>query len=151
MNDIFQKGEKKMTRKDLEKIYYLKRELKMWEKRYEELCADMSQDTPSADGMPHSVTNKISSPTEDKAILLADHVALIAKHMAKIREAIREVESFISGIEDPLIRQIVELRCVKCMSWEEVADLIGRSSTAENTRLIYHRFIKSKFETNVTQ
>lgn len=140
-----------MTRKDLEKVYYLKRELRMWEKRLKELYADMAQDTPSADGMPHSVTNKISSPTEDKAILLADHIALLQDHMTKIREAIRQVESFISGIEDPLIRQIVELRCVKCMSWEEVADLIGSNSTAENTRLIYHRFVKSKFETNVTQ
>jgi hypothetical protein len=142
MNDIFQKGEKKMTRKDLENIYYLKRELKMWEKRYEELCADMSQDTPSADGMPHSVTNKISSPTEDKAILLADHVALIAKHMAKIREAIREVEQFVATIDDPLTRQIVKLRCVDCMRWDEVAEQIGRTATGENVRQMYHRFLK---------
>lgn len=140
-----------MTRKELERVYFLKRELKIWEKRLEELYADISQDTPAADGMPHSVTNKISSPTESKAIQIADHIDLIKGKQAEIRMAIREVEAFIVGIEDPLIRQIVELRCACCMSWDEVADRIGRNSSAENMRLIYHRFIKSQFETNVTQ
>lgn len=140
-----------MTRKELERVYFLKRELKIWEKRLEELYADISQDTPAADGMPHSVTNKISSPTESKAIQIADHIDLIKGKQAEIRVAIREVEAFIVGIDDPLIRQIVELRCAYCMTWEEVADRIGSNASAENMRLIYHRFIKSKFETNVTQ
>lgn len=140
-----------MTRKELERVYFLKRELKIWEKRLEELYADISQDTPAADGMPHSVTNKISSPTESKAIQIADHIDLIKGKQAEIRVAIREVEAFIVGIDDPLIRQIVELRCAYCMTWEEVADRIGTNTSAENMRLIYHRFIKSKFETNVTQ
>lgn len=139
-----------MTRKDLEKIYYLKRELKMWESRLKELYADMSQDSVSADGMPHSVTNKVNSPTESKAIQIADHIDLIKGKAAEIRVAIREVEAFIVRIDDPFIRQIVELRCVHCMTWDEVADHIGSNSSAENMRLIYHRFIKSKFETNVT-
>ena len=130
-----------MTRKELERVYYLKRELKMWERRYNELIADMSQDTPAADGMPYANTNKINRPTESKAIQIADHAALIMGKQAEIRLAIREVESFIIGIEDPLIRQIVELRCVYCMKWEEVAAKIGKSATAENVRQMYNRFI----------
>ena len=140
-----------MTRKELEKVYFLKRELKMWEKRLEELYADISQDTKAADGMPHSVTNNVSSPTESKAIQIADHIDMIKGKQAEIRIAIREVEAFIVSIDDPLIRQIVELRCAYCMTWDEVADRIGSNTSAENMRLIYHRFIKSKFETNVTQ
>ena len=140
-----------MTRRDLEKVYYLKRELKMWEKRYEELIADISQDTVAPDGMPYSRTNKVSSPTESKAIQIADHAELIRGKAAEIRVAIREVEAFIVGIEDPFIRQIVELRCVFCMSWDEVADKIGSSNSPDNLRLIYHRFVKSKFETNETR
>ena len=139
-----------MTRKDLEKVYYLKRELRMWEERLKELYEDKAQDTIAPDGMPHSVTNNVGSPTESKAIQIADHIDLIKGKQAEIRVAIREVEAFIVGIEDPLIRQIVELRCAHCMTWEEVAERIGRNSTADNTRLIYHRFIKTKFETNVT-
>ena len=140
-----------MTRKELERVYFLKRELKMWEKRLEELYADISQDTKAADGMPHSVTNNVSSPTESKAIQIADHIDMIKGKQAEIRIAIREVEAFIVSIDDPLIRQIVELRCAYCMTWDEVANRIGSNTSAENMRLIYHRFIKSKFETNVTQ
>ena len=128
-----------MTRKELERVYFLKRELKMWEKRLEELYADISQDTKAADGMPHSVTNNVSSPTESKAIQIADHIDMIKGKQAEIRIAIREVEAFIVGIDDPLIRQIVELRCAYCMTWDEVANRIGSNTSAENMRLIYHR------------
>ncbi len=132
-----------MTRKDLERVYYLKRELLMWQKRHEELLADMSQDSVQSDGLPHSVTNKITRPTENKAVLLADHAELIREHMQKIGLAILEVESFIATIEDPLIRQIVENRCVKCMSWREVAEQCDDGTTAECVRQTYNRFIKT--------
>lgn len=136
-----------MTRKDLERVYYLKRELKMWEKRLEELYADISQDTVAPDGMPHSVTNNVGSPTESKAIQIADHIDLIRGKQAEIRVAIREVEAFIVGIKDPLICQIVELRCSKCMSWREVAENLEEGMTAECARQTYSRFLKTvKFD-----
>ena len=131
-----------MTRRDLEKVYYLKRELKMWERRYDELIADISQDTVAPDGMPYSRTNKVTSPTESKAIQIADHAELIRGKAAEIRLAIREVEAFIVGIEDPLIRQIVELRCIYLKPWDEVAANVSKNATPENVRQMYHRFLK---------
>ena len=133
-----------MTRKDLEKIYWLKRELKMWEERLRELELDMTPDTPGNDGMPHSVTNTIKSPTEDKAIIIADHYSIIAGKAAELRVTIKEVEEFIAGIDDPISKQIVEYRCVKLQTWDEVADIMGANYyTAENVRQIYHRFVKT--------
>lgn len=132
-----------MTRKDLERVYYLKKELKIWERRYNELIADMSQDTPAADGMPYANTNKISRPTESKAIQIADHVELIRGKAAEIRVAIREVESFIVGIEDPFIRHIVTWRCVHCLSWNEVAAKCEAGTTAESVRKAYSRFLST--------
>lgn len=137
-----------MTRRDLEKVYYLKRELKMWEKRYEELIADMSQDTVAPDGMPYSRTNKVTSPTESKAIQIADHAELIRQHKQKIEIAIREVETFISQIQDPFIRQIVELRCIKLKSWNDVAEKIGQSATPESVRKTYCRFVEKNIPQN---
>lgn len=132
-----------MTKKDLEKVYYLKKELKMWERRLDELIADVSQDTPAADGMPFANTNNITRPTELKAIAIADHVEMIRKHKQKIAAAIREAESFIVTIEDPLIRQIVKLRCVDCMKWRDVADELDPGTTAECARQMYHRFVQT--------
>ena len=137
-----------MTRRDLEKVYYLKRELKMWERRYDELIADISQDTVAPDGMPYSRTNKVTSPTESKAIQIADHVELIRNHKKKIQIAIREVETFISQIQDPFIRQIVELRCIELKSWNDVADRIGQSATPESVRKAYCRFIEKNIPQN---
>lgn len=132
-----------MTRKALERIYWLKRELKMWEDRLQELGADISPDTPAADGMPHSTTNTVKSPTEDKAILIADHYSIISGKAAELRIAIKEVETFIVNIEDPIARQIVEYRCVQLKAWEDVADCMGRQYTPENVRQIYHRFVQT--------
>jgi len=115
----------------------------MWERRLEELIADRSSDSVEYDGMPHSVTNNTSSPTERKAIEIADHESTIKGKAAEIRCAIREIETFITCIEDPLIRQIVEYRCVYCMYWEDVAVRLGDGYTAESCRQIYHRFVKS--------
>ena len=137
-----------MTRRDLEKVYYLKRELKMWERRYDELIADISQDTIAPDGMPYSRTNKVTSPTETKAIQIADHVELIRNHKKKIQIAIREVETFISQIQDPFIRQIVELRCIELKSWNDVADRIGQSATPESVRKAYCRFVEKNIPQN---
>lgn len=131
-----------MTRKELERIFYLKRELRMWERRYNELIADMSQDSVSADGMPYSQTNKITRPTESKAIQIADHAELIRGKAAEIRVAIREVEAFIVGIEDPLVRQIVELRCIELKSWNDIADQCEDGTTAEAVRQTYNRYLK---------
>lgn len=132
-----------MTRKQLEKVHLLKRELKMWETRLEELYADMGSDSISTDGMPHSQTNNVSSPTERKAIEIADHIQAINGKAAEIRCAVREVEIFIASIEDPLIRQILEHRCVYCLYWEDVAVRIGEGYTAESCRQMYHRFVKA--------
>ena len=137
-----------MTRRDLEKVYYLKRELKMWERRYDELIADISQDTVAPDGMPYSRTNKVTSPTETKAIQIADHAELILNHKKKIQIAIREVETFISQIQDPFIRQIVELRCIELKSWNDVADRIGQSATPESVRKAYCRFVEKNIPQN---
>lgn len=133
-----------MTRKDLERVYHLKRELKMWERRYNELIADISQDTPAPDGMPHSVTNKINSPTEEKAIMIADQIDAIRGKKAELRILIREIEVFICSIKDPVISQIVEYRCVQCLQWDTVAERIGSTYTPDSIRKMYSRYLRDE-------
>ena len=132
-----------ITKSKLTRIYYLSKELEMWKRRLEELEADIPPNSKPNDGMPHANTNAVKSPTEDKAILIADHYSIISGKAAELRIAIKEVETFIVNIEDPIVRQIIEYRCVKLNSWEDVADLMGRPYTAENVRQIYHRFVQN--------
>lgn len=131
-----------MTRTELEKIYYLKKELVMWQERLTDLQADIALGTKTLDGMPRSITNKINKPVEDKAIRLQEVSKIIEGKISEIQYAISEVEEFIVTIEDPLMRLIIECRCCKLYTWENVAEVVGGNNTAESVRQLYHRFIK---------
>ena len=46
-----------MTKRELEQIYLLHKELKMWQNRLSELEADIALSPKEMDGMPYSRTN----------------------------------------------------------------------------------------------
>jgi hypothetical protein len=131
-----------MTRKDLEQVYHLNNELKMWQRRLAELQADIALSPKVLDGMPFSKTNKVGSPTEEKAIRLAEMARVIEGKISEIQIALTDIETFILSVDDSLTRQILEYRCCKLKSWSEVADNLGEGYTAESARQIYHRFMK---------
>ena len=131
-----------MTRKKLEQVYHLNKELKMWQQRLMELQADIALSPKVMDGMPYSKTNAVGSPTEVKAIRLAELAKVIEGKISEIQIALMDIEIFISSIEDSKTRQIVEYRCCMLKTWEEVAEKIGSGYTADAVRQVYHRFLK---------
>lgn len=54
-----------------------------------------------------------------------------------------EMQNFIDGIEDSLTRQIITLRFMNCLSWNEIADKIGSGSSSDSVRKISERFLKN--------
>lgn len=54
-----------------------------------------------------------------------------------------EVQNFIDGIEDGLTRQIIILRFMNCLSWNEIAEKVGVNSSADSVRKIFERFSKN--------
>ena len=129
-----------MTKKELEQIYFLRRELMMWQDRLSELQADIALSPKVMDGMPYSRTNSVTSPTEQKAIRLAEVRKIVEGKLSEIQVAVADIEEYIMSIEDSMIRQIIEYRCCMLMSWEEVTINLGDGYTAESVRQIYHRF-----------
>lgn len=65
------------------------------------------------------------------------------KRVAELSAARERVERFISTIPDSLTRQIVELRCVKCYKWCEVAKKVGGGNTADGVRKAFNRYLKA--------
>lgn len=131
-----------MTKKELEQIYYLNNELKMWQDRLADLQADIALSPKVLDGMPHSKTNRTESPTESKAVRLAELSKVIQGKISEIQIAMADIEMYITSIDDSIIRQIVEYRCCYLKSWNEVADHMGDGYSPETVRQIYHRFTK---------
>ena len=131
-----------MTQTDLEKIFYLKKELRMWQRRLADLQADIALGNKQLNGMPRSATNAVNKPTEDKAIKIEEVTRIIEGKISEIQYAISEVDEYILSIEDPLIRLLLRCRCCELMSWDEVAIELGGNHTAESVRQMYHRFVK---------
>lgn len=130
-----------MSRKELERIFYLKKELSMWQDRLRELQYDIALSPKVIDGMPFQNTNSTSDPTQQKAIRLAEVSNVIKGKIAEIQFSIAEIEKFIISIDDSLIRMIIEYRCVNLLKWEEIAGRLGEGYTAESVRQTYHRFV----------
>lgn len=131
-----------MSRKELEQVYYLNNELKLWQKRLAELQADIALSPKVIDGMPYSQTNGVNSPTEEKAIRLAELAKVIEGKISEIQIALMDIEIYISSIEDSIVRQIIIYRCCRLQTWQQVSELLGEGYTAESVRQIYHRFLK---------
>lgn len=132
-----------MTKETLESIYWLKKELKMWQDRLAELQADIALSPKVLDGMPFQHTNAKSDPTEQKALKLAEADKVIKAKIIEIQWNIREIEAYVMSIEQSEIRQIIEYRCVQCMDWECIGEKLGYDRTTVSKK--YRAFINESF------
>lgn len=133
----------KITKANLSRIYYLSKELEMWKRRLQELEADIPPNSKPNDGMPHANTNAVKSPTEDKAIKLAELAEKIKEQVIRIETAKLEMEALILKMDDPILKQAIEYHCIQLMSWKDTAAHIGGSQTPEGVRQMYSRYFKS--------
>lgn len=130
-----------MTRGELSQIYWLNRELKMWQekKRECEYKAYPSGINNENEGMRGSVT---SDKTGNIAAEIADITQIIDGILARIQYQMRKVYKHIDTIEDSQLRQIVQYRCVDCMNWVQVGHSVG--ITADAARMIFNRAYPKK-------
>ncbi len=126
-----------MTRTDLEQIYYLHRELRMWERELERLRGrSLVQSPQSSTSHGSGVSDKVA----ERAARTADLERLIAAKRDEIQELRDRAVEYVYGIPDSLTRQVVYYRCVSLFSWRRVAYEVGGNNTEESVRKIYTRF-----------
>lgn len=138
-----------MSREELESVYCLKNELKMWQNKLAKLQEEMAVSPKVMDGMPYPNTNEVSSPTERIAIEIIEVDTIIKGMISKIRITIKEITEFITGIEDSEMRQIINHRCVDCMKWERIGEEMGYDRTTVSKK--YNAFLDEMFPTNPTR
>ncbi len=131
-----------MTRSDLEQIYYLNRELKIWERELERLQGQSLVRSPVPNAVRGSgVADKVGDRAE-RVIALEEEIAAKRAELQTVRNAALE---FIFAIPDSLTRQIIYYRCVELMGWRRVAAEVGGDNSEESVKKIYYRFFeKSK-------
>lgn len=130
-----------MTKKQLHQIYYLKREISMWEKELKEADSKSYINGQEISDMPRG------SGTSDK---VANRAVDIAEYELEIKKAINRcikekiiVMKYINGIDDSMMRMIMFLRHVSLLPWNVVADEVGGDNTEDSVRMAHDRFIEN--------
>ncbi len=131
-----------MTKEELKQIYYINKEILMWQKELDRLeCKSLVKGQEITD-MPFGSGN--SDKVADLAIEIADTKAVIRGMLAEIQIQRRKIIDYIESIDDSLLRQIMFLRNVSCMNWNQVARELG--STENCVKQIYSRHFKTEKE-----
>lgn len=95
----------------------------------------------SLTGMPHAVgvTDKVG----DLAVEIADLKNRIRALQAELDREETKLNRFISTIENDQTRTIFRLRFLRCLTWGEVAAVIGGRNTEKGVKNICYRYLKS--------
>ena len=128
-----------MTKAELEQIYYLNRELQMWETELERVrCKSLVGSPLPGNSHGSGVSDKVADRAE-RIIELENRIIAKRDEIQRLRD---EAVAYIESIQDSLTRQIIYYRCVSLMSWRRVAYEFGGYNTAESVRQIYSRFMR---------
>lgn len=116
-----------MTKERLRQYQQLKREKDTLEERLEELESAMtSPRIQKLDGMPHGQPQGGSLMD----LLIEQHLTLQAMYASKLRElndALMDIEAAIESLTDPTERNLMRLRYIDGLKWEEITIAIGYS------------------------
>ena len=128
-----------MTKAELEQIYYLNRELKMWETELERVrCKSLVGSPLPGNSHGSGVSDKVAGRAE-RIIELENRIIAKRDEIQRLRD---EAVEYIYSIPDSLTRQIIYYRCVSLMSWRRVAYEVGGNNTPDGVRMIYNRFME---------
>lgn len=92
-------------------------------------------------GMPH--TTGVKDRVGDLAVEIIEMENKIDLLKTEIAESEKPIVKFIVSIDDDRTRMIFRLRFIHCLSWKEIADVIGGWSTAANVKSALYRYLKT--------
>jgi hypothetical protein len=137
-----------MTKKKLKQVKYLKNEIKMLKEQIENMEYNIVTDSVrgSSPYFPYIEQRfKIEGiDYKDYDRRLKRLKKQLKRRIEELMDLVEEINGFIEGIDDSLIRQAILLKYVNGLSWEEVAACVGGGNTAEGLRKRVQRFLKEK-------
>ncbi len=113
-----------MTKEKLRQLYYLNREIINDTEELVELKIKARKGKNSG-----------------KETLIAEQERRLVEKIRRCKSLKKEINEFIDGIEDSLMRQIMYYRYAKGMSWRKVAFMTGGGNTENGVRMAATRFL----------
>ena len=130
-----------MTLKELSRYYNLQKQLERSRELLASLEASASPGAQVLTGMPHGggARDKVG----DLAAEIADMKAHIQRLERKADCAAGRINTYIGTIEDQHTRMIFRLRFIRCLTWGEVASVIGGHNSERGVKAICYRYLQS--------
>lgn len=128
-----------MTFETLRHHWELRQQLEKHENLLCELRHSAQATSHAPDGMPR--TKGVSDKVGTLAIVIVDLEERIAYLKKTIAAEEGDISAWISGIEDPLVRQIFRLRFLCGLSWADVAQTVGGRNSDSGVRTACYRYI----------
>ena len=84
--------------------------------------------------------------TTDKTAIaaeIADAKAELDDRRYKVEQEYVRLQKFISSVDDPRMRLIIQYRCIDGRSWQNIAMKLGAYNSAGSVKKAYYRFVKT--------
>jgi len=114
-----------MTKKELSQLYWLNREIEEQQRRLAELETLATGCTSRITGIPggRMATDRLAHYTAE----IADLRTLLDLNLRKCFCELNRLTRYINGVEDSQIRQILSLRYINGLPWQQIAFTIGET------------------------
>ena len=130
-----------MTTQELSQIYWLNKEIIMWQQELEWLESQSKAKGAELTDMPQP-GSRARSKVEKQAL----HSEMIREEIQVLKEKAEQelsnLRQYINGIDDSLVRQIIEYKYAQHLTWEETAARIGGVNSGESLRKTLQRFLR---------
>ena len=137
-----------MTKEKLKQLKYLKNEIKMLREQIDNISAGIVSDVVegSESEFPYvkrrfTITGIDCKEYKRKSKRLQ---RMLQRRVDDLMDLLEEINRYIEGIDDSLLRQIVYLRHVNGLTWDQVAASIGGGNTGDSVRKMHDRFLEGK-------
>lgn len=131
-----------MNLQDLSRYYRLQEQIGEDKEVLESLRRKAVPASPNLSGTPHALG--VSDKVGDLAIEIADLEKSICRKEKRAEVEKHRLLKLINTIDDSRIRTLFRLRFVRCLSWIEVADIMGRYYTANSVKHICYGYLKQQ-------
>ena len=135
-----------MTKRELSQLFWLNREIALNKAKIAELEARAASTSAVLSDMPRG--NLPGDKVGRLAAEIADERGIYLANLQKREREKKRLLRYIESGDDSLMRQILLLRHVEGLKWQEVADRVGTNENA--VKQAYSRFLK-KDVTHVTE
>ena len=133
-----------MNKNQLRQLRHLKSEIRLLKQQIDNLESEIVTDRVRGSDVEHPYIEKtyiIRGLAYDRRKIKRLKEKL-QRRVDDLIDLVAEINEYIETIDDSLLRQIITLRHVNGLTWDQVAASIGGGNTAENVRQAYSRFFK---------